>query len=68
MDKRFNRLHRQRRRRRGRVIVLKDQELAEHFGCTIEALPGHLDGLAIGYHRDSRGAIWASLKVDDHPP
>ncbi len=53
-------LHRRRTKRRKRVSVLNQQELAELLSVSILNLAGVLDELGWRYHRDSAGALWAT--------
>jgi hypothetical protein len=53
-------LHRRRTRRRKRVSVLNQQELAELLSVSIADLKGVLDELGWRYHQDSEGALWAT--------
>jgi hypothetical protein len=53
-------LHRRRTRRRKRVAVLNQQELAELLNVSVADLADVLDELGWRYHRDSAGALWAT--------
>jgi hypothetical protein len=53
-------LHRRRKGRRKRVLVLNQNELAELLKVSLTELPTTLNDLGWRYHRDSVGALWAT--------
>ena len=56
-------LHRQRTRRRTRLTVLGNEDLAAHHCVTLNELEAHLLVSKLPFHKDSRGNIWASCDV-----
>lgn len=61
MEKFLRPLHRQRNRRRARAIIFDGDELAEKYGVELETLEDYLLAHKLAYHKDSQGAIWASV-------
>lgn len=58
-DFRIRPLHRQRRRRK-RVAVLNQDELADLLDVPLADLRARLDELGWRYHQDSSGALWGT--------
>ena len=56
-------LHRQRTRRRTKLTVLGNEDLAAHYCVTLHELEAHLLNSNLPFHKDSRGNIWASCEV-----
>jgi hypothetical protein len=60
-------LHRRRHRRRHRTIILDGEELSLKYGVQLDALEAYLLANQLPYHKDSQGAIWASVtEPTDH--
>lgn len=56
-------LHRQRRRRRTRAVVLSSDALAAHFGIASTELEDFMIDRGLPFHKDSRGELWASVET-----
>ena len=63
MGKLLRPLHRRRKPRHTRVTVLSGQELADHLGVPLSAVRQTLEARNIRYHKDARGALWATLPI-----
>jgi len=57
-------LHRQRRRRQTRFIVLGNDDLAAHFSVPLCELQAHMERHNLPFHKDSRGNMWASCELN----
>ena len=57
-------LHRQRTRRRSRLTVLGNEDLAAHHCVRMSELERYLLKRQIPFHKDSAGNVWASCERD----
>lgn len=55
-------LHRQRTRRRSRLTVLGNEDLASHYCVHRNELERYLQHRQIPFHKDSAGNVWASCE------
>ena len=58
------RTHRGRRKSLLRATVMNGEQLAERHGCIVDELETVLRQKNVPYHKDSTGAIWASVYLE----
>jgi len=62
MKKLLRPLHRQRTRRRAKITVLGNEDLAAYLSVLPAELEAHMRANSLPFHKDSCGNIWASCK------